>query len=254
MDAAINRLKGALWNPGLEGANLGCAGSNACIQSLSNLAVVMAIANNDKVKELFSASNGRIYAAFKGIDNLINAQEACGNPIKGANGDLKATWADAYSTWITDKVKSNNDLITKTASQISAAISTDVNAAPDNKKGNVRNWSVFVSNFNAAYTVNSLTFPQPTVWPSDGLGIQRRAIATEGAACSIRRHSASAGSTTKSESSSTSAGSTSKSASHVTSGGSTTKMNPFSTITQPPISSQILPPYTSPRFTCTSSE
>ena len=242
MDTALNRLKGALWNPDLEGASLGSANSNACVQSLSNLAVIMAIANDEKVKELFSATNGRIYAAFRGIDTLINAQADCGNPIKGEDGDLKATWADAYSTWITDKVKSNNDLITKTAAKISASISTDIDAAEDKSKGNVRNWSAFVSNFNVAYTtVDSLTFPQPSLWPEAALGIQRRADATGGAACSIPRTSASAGSTTKSASPSTSAGSTAGSASP-------------STITKAPSTSRILTSFTSPRFTCTSSE
>ncbi|KAL8788413.1 MAG: hypothetical protein Q9195_007292 [Heterodermia aff. obscurata] len=255
MDAALNRLKGSLWNPDLEGSNLGCANSNACVQSLSNLAVIMAIANNDKVKELFSASNGRIYAAFKGIDNLITAQAACNNPIKGAEGDLKATWADAYSVWMTDKVKSNNDLITKTAAKVSASISTDVNAAPQNKKGQVQNWSKFVSNFNVAYTkVDSLTFPQPTVWPNNGLNIQKRADATEGAACSIAGTSASAGSTPKSASPSTSARSTTKSVSPSTSTGSTTTSAPPSTITSRPSTSPTLASFTSPGFTCTSSQ
>ena len=235
MDGRINGLKGSLWNPNLEGADLGSANSNACVQSLSNLAIVMAMANDDKVKALFSASNGRIYAAFKGIDALITAQEGCANPLKGGNGQpMKATWADAYSTWMTDKVKSQNDLITKTASVISAAISTDVDAAPANKKGNVRNWSSFVSNFNVAYTtVDSLTFPQPTDWPNDALGIQKRADAAQGAACSkplSAGTSATAGSTT------------------------TTKSASSSTTTQPPTTTAAtLASMTSPGFTCTGS-
>lgn len=94
----------------------------------------MAIANDDKVKALFSASNGRIYVAFKGIDALITAQEGCAEPLKGANGDsIKATWAEVYSTWIIDKVRSNNELITKTALLLSAFISTDVAAASEKK-------------------------------------------------------------------------------------------------------------------------
>ncbi|KAL8832079.1 MAG: hypothetical protein Q9191_000501 [Dirinaria sp. TL-2023a] len=254
MDAALNRLKGSLWNPNLQGANLACANSNACIQSLSNIAVIMAIANNEKVKELFSASNGRIYAAFKGIDNIIDGQAACGNPIKGANGDLKATWADAYSTWITDKIKSNNDVITKTASVISTSISTDVDDAPDKKKGTVRNWSAFVSNFNDAYTVDSLTFPQPTAWPNDGLGIQRRAVATQGAACSVSSHSASAEGTTSGGSIDVPDSSVTKSVSHTTSGSSITRVVPPSTITKPPSTSRIVTSYTSLRFTCTGSK
>ena len=232
MDAALNRLKGSLWNPDLKGANLGSANSEACIQSLSNIAVVMAMANDDKVKELFSATNGRVYAAFKGIDDLIAAQAGCADPLKDTKGDpVQATWADAYSTWITDKVKSNNDLITKTAAIISASISTDVAAAKPNKQGNVRNWSAFVSNFNVAYTsVDSLTFPQPTLWPNNALGIQKRADATQGAAC------------TKSPSPGTSA-----------TAGSTTRSASPSTITKAPSTSNILASMTSPGFTCTGS-
>ena len=180
MDAALNRLKGSFWNPGLTGADLKAQNGNAAVQALSNLAVVMSIANDAKVSGLFSATNARIYSAFLGIDALITAQQGCSNPIEGSDGKpVQATWANAYKAYITAKVASQNDLITKTASAISATISTDVEAAPQKSKGVVKNWSSFVSNFNAKYQVNALTFPEPQDWPNNAMNIQKR----DGAAC-----------------------------------------------------------------------
>ena len=139
MNAALNRFKGTLCDPNLKGADLGYAHPEACIQSLNNIAVELAMTNDDKVKALSSATNGRIYAAFKGIDDTIIVHLGYDNPLKGTNGDpIQATWADAYSTRLTDKVKSNNNPITKTASKISASISTDVSAAPANKQDGIR--------------------------------------------------------------------------------------------------------------------
>ena len=182
MDSAINRLKGSFWNPGLTGADLKAPNGNAAVQALSNLAVVMSIANDAKVSGLFSATNARIYSAFLGVDALITSQERCSNPIEGSDGKpVEATWAASYKAFITNKIASQNDLITKTASAISATISTDVNAAPDKSKGVVRNWSSFVSNFNAKYQIDALTFPEPQDWPNNAMNIQKR----DGPACSL---------------------------------------------------------------------
>jgi len=175
MDAALNKLKGSFWNPGLQGSKLNSANGHAAVQCLSNLAVVMDIANNAKVASLFSATNGRIHSAFKGVDALITAQEGCGNALKDSNDKpIEATWAASYKAYITNKIAGQNDLITKTAAVLSAAIPTNVDAAKPNQKGNVKDWSAFVSNFNGKYQIKSLTFPEPQDWPDNTLNIQKR--------------------------------------------------------------------------------
>ncbi len=182
MDSAMNRLKGSFWNPGISGANLGSQNGNAAVQALSNLAVVMSIANDAKVSGLFSATNARIYSAFLGIDAVITAQEGCSKPIEDSNGKpVEATWAASYKAYMINKIASQNDLITKTANAISAAIPTDVDAAPQKNKGVVKNWSSFVSNFNVKYQINALTFPEPQDWPANAMNIQKR----DGPACSL---------------------------------------------------------------------
>lgn len=142
----------------------------------------MAIANNPKISGLFAATNARIYSAFKGVDALITAQEGCKDALKDSQGQaIEATWASAYSVYMTAKITSQNKLITATASVLSAAIPTDANAAKPKDKGNVKNLSTFISNFNAAFQIASLTFPQPGDWPNNALPIQRR----DGPACSL---------------------------------------------------------------------
>ena len=174
MDSALNRLKGALWNPDLTGVNLNMANTNAGIQALSNLAVVMAMANNEAISKLFSNTNARIYQAFQGIDLLIGASQDCSNPDDKEDRQPASTWASAYSVWMTGKIKSQNDMITKTASQISAAIPTDPANVKPNQVGQVKNWKAFIENFNAVYKVDALTFPQPDSWPQNAINIAKR--------------------------------------------------------------------------------
>ena len=179
MDSALNRLKGALWNPDLTGVSLSLANSNAAIQSLSNLAVVMDMANNAAISKLFSNTNARIYQAFQGIDLLISSPQGCGGSVDDQGGQPASnTWASAYSVWITGKVSSQNDMITKTASSISAAIKTDPAQVNANQAGQVKNWKTFIESFNDAYKVDALTFPQPDSWPQNAINIAKRQAAT----------------------------------------------------------------------------
>ena len=43
--------------------------------------------------------------------------------------------------------------------------------------GEVRGLSSFISNFNAAYKVEALTFPTPNAWPTNPINIQKRQVA-----------------------------------------------------------------------------
>ena len=83
---------------------------------------------------------------------------------------LLLTNCPKYKTWIINKVAAQNALITSTASSLSAAIPTLYN--PEKPKIGtkiVNNFASFISNFNAAYQIDALTFPVPTVWPTAAL-------------------------------------------------------------------------------------
>ena len=173
MDTSLNGLKGALWNPGLSGIPKAPNNANGAKQAIANLAVIMSMANNLKISGLFSATNARIYQAFQGIDNIITT--SCGTMKDHNNRPFSATWASAYSTWMTDKIASQNNLITATAASLLAAIPT-VNVQGGNQfpAKIIAQQSLFVSNFDAAFPANALTFPQPSVWPNNPLPIQKR--------------------------------------------------------------------------------
>ena len=262
MDSALNRLKGALWNPDLSGADLSMANSNAAIQSLSDLAVVMAMANNAAISKLFSNTNARIYQAFQGIDLLISAAQGCSNSVDDQERQPASnTWASAYSVWITGKVASQNNLITQTASLISAAISTDPAKVKPNQTGQIKNWANFIQNFNAVYKVDALTFPQPDSWPQNAISIAKRQAATP--ACTRAPSVDPSASVTAS---STGLLSLSLPTSLTSTTDRSPSINPSSTVTKPPgsespapsptttsaaISTAIPAPVTSAPFSCT---
>ena len=203
MPYGLNLLKGKLWNKGLEGAtgDLDCANSNACIQTLSNLALIFGMANDGRISALFSQTNARLYSTFLGIDNLIKGDSGCG-PLKGSNGDeLKATWADAYKKFVTDRIASYNGQITDAAKKVSASVVTNVNdlkGGPNDKNaGQVPGWAKFMENFNAKFQVDHFTFPTPGDWPNQPLQIQKRAGATDTVpACTAKNTGKTTGTTT----------------------------------------------------------
>ena len=247
ISGSLNLFKGSLWNDGLAGSQstLECKNPLACINALSNLAVIFAIFNNQKLVELFSSTNARIYSAFKGIDVLITNENECSNPPKDSNNEpFKATWADAYSKYITDKIASNNDLITKAATIVSQSIPTDP-ANPAKGKyaaGNIRKWSTFMTSFNDQYDVAHFTFPQPNNWPNNALPIQKRADPTgKSGACKLPQSSSvatenpSAGETTVSAELSSAA-------------------SPSPTLTSPVVLTSNSAPSGPASFTCTKSE
>ena len=203
MSSKLNLLKGKLWNNNLAGAekDLTCLKSDGCIQNLSNLAVIFAMVNDPRIVKLFSDTNARLYSAFLGIDDIVKGESGCGGPVRGANGqELQATWADAYKKYVTDKITSNNDLITKSASSLSASVITDVNDLKKPKDaGSVKNWATYMQQFNAQYDVNSFTFPTPDDWPDNAMQIQKRAGATDPTAACTAGGGSTSGSASKSQ-------------------------------------------------------
>ena len=173
MDTKLNGLKGSLWNPNLNGAGNMPNNIPEIRQKLANFAVIMDMANNARISSLFSGTNARIYQAFLGIDNIISNN--CGT-LKSSNGQPFApTWASAYSTWMTNKVATQNQQITSSISAMSAAIPTaNVVGQDQQQAASISAQSTFISNFNAAFQVNALTFPAPGSWPSNPLPIQKR--------------------------------------------------------------------------------
>ncbi len=123
---------------------------------LGNIAIVMSIVQDPKVKKLFENTNTRIYQAFQGIDALLKKRARCGDPITlaGGGGPMSATWAPAYSSWIANKVSSQNALIISTASALSSSILQY--QAKNNVAGNTL--PTAFHSFTKAYEVNSMKF------------------------------------------------------------------------------------------------
>lgn len=79
--------------------------------------------------------NTCIYQALQGIDVLFENEARCGP--RAAGYLMSATWASAYSTWMTNKIASQNDEISKKVSSWSAALPT----VPGKKIQPVAQWS-----------------------------------------------------------------------------------------------------------------
>lgn len=109
-----------------------------------------------KVKKLFEDTNTRIYQAFQGIDVLLKNKANCNQPVAsaGGGGPLSATWAPAYSSWIANKVSSQNALIVSTASQLGNSI---LQYQTNNDSVGNKLSTAFHS-FTKAYVINTMTF------------------------------------------------------------------------------------------------
>lgn len=145
-----------LWNPGLQGISNHKGNPNAILSLLGNIAVVMSMVQDPKVKNLFEATNTRIYQAFQGIDALLKRKASCNQPITSAGGGapLSATWAPAYSSWIAKKVSSQNALIVSTASVLGNSLLQY--QANNNGAGN--KLATAFQSFTRAYVINTMTF------------------------------------------------------------------------------------------------
>lgn len=79
------------------------------LQGLSYLANVLSGNQDVKVMSLSENTNTCIYQALQGIDVLFENEARCGPRATGYL--MSATWASAYSTWMTNKIASQNDEI-----------------------------------------------------------------------------------------------------------------------------------------------
>lgn len=145
-----------LWNPGLQGISNHKGNPNAILSLLGNIAVVMSMVQDPKVKKLFEDTNTRIYQAFHGIDALLRKKASCNQPITsaGGGGPLSATWAPAYSSWIAKKVSSQNALIVSTAS----ALGDSLLQYQANNNGAGNKLATAFQSFTRAYVINTMTF------------------------------------------------------------------------------------------------
>ena len=125
---------------------------------LGNIAIVMSMLQDPKVKKLFENTNTRIYQAFQGIDALLKKKAGCGQPITSAVGGqpMSATWAPAYLSWIDSKIVSQNALIISTASALSSSLSM-LQIQANNNAARMPLSTAFHS-FTKAYDINSMTF------------------------------------------------------------------------------------------------
>lgn len=184
MDGDLNNLKGNLWHRlslqqpfGLRGMPAVFAnGGKDFLDGLAAITVVMEMANNATIRRLFQSTNERIYKAFAGIDEVIRQEDNRGCPLRDHNRlPMSATWASAYSVWMTDKISRQNFFIVATASQYSAGVPTVAlaNALPSDR-AQTEGWSSWMLNYNLRYQISALTFPAVPDWPAGHLPIQKR--------------------------------------------------------------------------------
>lgn len=91
------------------------------------------------------------------------------------------------------KIASQNQLITSTASEWSKDVPTDytllVNTLTPIHPRHLANWRTYMSNYNAKYPIDQLTFPTPKNWPTAPLPIGKRDVACTPSPSSTSRHS-----------------------------------------------------------------
>jgi hypothetical protein len=92
------------------------------------------------------------------------------------------------------KIASQNHLITSTASEWSKDVPTDyallVNTlTPKLHPRQLANWRTYMSNYNARYPIDQLTFPIPRNWPTAPLPIGKRDVACTLSPSSTSHHS-----------------------------------------------------------------
>lgn len=183
MDGGLNDLKGNLWNPpsGQPGKLQGMPqvltkNGEDYLQGLAAITVVMDMVNDPVIRRLFNSTNERIFKAFAGIDEVVR-QAARSCPYRDHNNrPMSATWASAYSEWISTKISGQNSLIVTTAGQYSMSVPTVAAAhALPADRSRTESWSTWMSNYNNKYDdINSLTFPAPTTWPAGHLTMRKR--------------------------------------------------------------------------------
>jgi hypothetical protein len=98
METALNGLEGSLWNAGLQGAPKSPANT---------------MANNPR--SLAFPQQPMLAFTKPSKEMITSSRTTVGNVKDHENRPFSATWANAYSTWMTDKIASQSQMITTTA-------------------------------------------------------------------------------------------------------------------------------------------
>ena len=129
-----------------------------------------------KVMSLFKNTNTRIYEAFQGIDALIVDKQNCGQPfVSAAESPISAIWGSIYSTWMTNKIASQNSEIWKTASSWIAGIPTVAQTPAGMNAVSILIWSSALSSVTEQHPVGSLIFKMPS-WPVGTPWVYKRQV------------------------------------------------------------------------------
>lgn len=186
------------------------------IRLLNEVAVAIAITNDDAVAKVFRRTNERIYAAILGFDNLIKDLEKCTNSPTIAKPKDQDSWASAYKsfmidtlttqnaaikTWITDVINSKNYVTKNKGNKSTNVVSLEPLTTKD-AAGNEVDTSIgkALKAFKAAYPESSWAFDADKLlsWPEDTtalkIGDSCTAKSSTGTASSIVSSSTSASS------------------------------------------------------------
>ncbi|TGO25868.1 hypothetical protein BPAE_0071g00400 [Botrytis paeoniae] len=113
---------------------------------ISELAVAIAITNNDTIANLFQSTNLRIYKALLAIDTVIGADAVIGATNSTTTNGIKADWASTYRTYLTSLLTTRSSTI---LSQVSSYLDNDLGPA-------ARNDNVTLSDGTISTTENSI--------------------------------------------------------------------------------------------------
>ncbi|TGO59072.1 hypothetical protein BOTNAR_0169g00190 [Botryotinia narcissicola] len=113
---------------------------------ISELAVAMAITNDDAIANLFQSTNLRVYKALLAIDAVIGANAVIGATNSTTTTSIKADWASTYRTYLTNLLTTRSSII---LSQVSSYLDNDLGPA-------ARNGNVTLSDGTVSTTENSI--------------------------------------------------------------------------------------------------
>ena len=120
VDSALNKNKGDLLNlelsQGIGNLQQGFTSDHQKLQFLHMLGGAISYANRPEVANLFRQTNQRLYDAFRTIDELLVQAKACGQAAPTLGGE--SSWADAFSTYMTDRLQSQNKIASLTINSI----------------------------------------------------------------------------------------------------------------------------------------
>lgn len=139
---------------------------------LAQFALTLNILQNKAVWSLFEITNSRIYQQFQRVDQLIQyrADSDCADKFLNAEGQpLAATWADSYSSWMTDKISAINTglqiVATKALDAVPTENSNKFKAAKLLDEEIESTWVPWLATFTSAWPIAEMTLPDVTEWP-----------------------------------------------------------------------------------------